>query len=44
MSSEKKVRILLAEYLRFPDKVAALINGRETNVEMNANEVEPLKD
>ena len=25
-------------------KVAALINGRETNVEMNANEVEPLKD
>ena len=24
-------------------KVAALINGRETNVEMNANEVEPLK-
>ena len=25
-------------------KVAALTNGRETNVEMNANEVEPLKD
>lgn len=25
-------------------KVAALINGKETNVEMNANEVEPLKD
>lgn len=24
-------------------KVAALINGKETNVEMNANEVEPLK-